>query len=65
VIRKQDQPDNQIWRKSSFSNTGGSQCVEVAQQPHLVGVRDSKKPDDAQLGFTASAWRTFMVTLKH
>ncbi|MFD0857320.1 DUF397 domain-containing protein [Actinomadura adrarensis] len=30
------------WRKSSYSGGESGQCVEVAQAPGLVGIRDSK-----------------------
>ena len=47
------------WRKSTYSNNGGS-CVEVARgMPDVVAVRDSKDPDGPKLAFTSSAWRRF------
>jgi hypothetical protein len=33
------------WRKSSFSSSGGANCVEVAHLPHAIAYRDSKNPD--------------------
>ncbi|MFD8361732.1 DUF397 domain-containing protein, partial [Streptomyces hygroscopicus] len=34
------------WRKSSYSNPDGGNCVEVADNlPGIVPVRDSKNPD--------------------
>lgn len=30
------------WRKSSYSGSGGGDCVEVAAGPDAVYVRDSK-----------------------
>jgi Domain of unknown function (DUF397) len=34
------------WLKSSFSEEGGNNCVEVAAIcPTRVGLRDSKRPD--------------------
>lgn len=32
------------WRKSSYSQGGGNQCVEVAVMPGAVAIRDSKNP---------------------
>ncbi|MEU5700596.1 DUF397 domain-containing protein [Streptomyces aurantiacus] len=49
------------WRKSSAS--GQAECVEVAFIGD-VAVRDSRDPDGAALGFTAYAWRSFLVGLK-
>ncbi|MDQ0986087.1 DUF397 domain-containing protein [Streptomyces sp. V2I9] len=50
-----------IWRKSSYSNSDGGQCVEVADGfPGVVPVRDSKRPEGAALVFGASAWGAFV-----
>ncbi|MFJ2416357.1 DUF397 domain-containing protein [Streptomyces brevispora] len=49
------------WRKSSFSDGGGTNCVEVSDSfPALVPVRDSKTPDGPALVFGASAWSAFV-----
>lgn len=48
------------WRKSSFSNTPGGDCVEVADLADQVAVRDSKNPNRCVLTFPADAWRTFL-----
>ena len=32
------------WRKSSYSDTQGNECVEVAALSGAVGLRDSKNP---------------------
>ncbi|MFI0482585.1 DUF397 domain-containing protein [Actinomadura sp. 9N215] len=45
------------WRKSSRSTQGTSeQCVELAQLPHGVGLRDSKAPDVGHLTLTPQAF---------
>ncbi|MFF8598939.1 DUF397 domain-containing protein [Streptomyces sp. NPDC015232] len=50
------------WRKSSYSNTSGGDCVEVADNtPGLVPVRDSKRPDGPVLVVTAAAWAHFVA----
>ncbi|MEU9887154.1 DUF397 domain-containing protein [Sphaerisporangium sp. NPDC051011] len=52
------------WRKSSHSTDQGN-CVEVASNlPGLIAVRDSKIPTGPALGFTPSAWSTFVTGLK-
>jgi capsid protein len=33
------------WRKSSYSDSYGSNCVELAELGTAVGMRDSKNPD--------------------
>lgn len=47
------------WFKSSYSGSGGDNCVEVALRPDAVHVRDSK--DTARRPFTvsAAAWSHF------
>lgn len=49
------------WRKSSYSDGGGTNCLEVADEvPGIVPVRDSKAPDRRPLLFTAGAWAAFV-----
>ncbi|QKW07306.1 DUF397 domain-containing protein [Streptomyces sp. NA04227] len=53
------------WRKSSYSNGDGGDCVEVADKvPGLVPVRDSKNPSGPALVLTALAWSPFVTALK-
>ena len=53
------------WRKSSYSNGDGGNCVEVADNiPGLVPVRDSKAPQGPALVLTATAWAPFISALK-
>jgi hypothetical protein len=47
------------WRKSSYSSSEGGNCVEVADLPRHVAVRDSKDPYGPHLTFTCDAWRAF------
>ncbi|MGI5470145.1 DUF397 domain-containing protein [Streptomyces sp. CA-132043] len=50
------------WRKSSYSNQDGGNCVEVADRlPGLVPVRDSKDPQGPALFFPADAWSAFVA----
>ncbi|GAB3210356.1 DUF397 domain-containing protein [Marinactinospora thermotolerans] len=53
------------WRKSSYSNGNGGNCVEVADLHDATAVRDSKHPDGGHLVFTATEWSAFLTTLKH
>ncbi|KOV32890.1 toxin-antitoxin system, toxin component [Streptomyces sp. XY431] len=49
------------WRKSSYSDNGGT-CVEVtAEFPGVVPVRDSKDPTGPVLAFPADAWSAFVA----
>ncbi|MEU9702383.1 DUF397 domain-containing protein [Streptomyces sp. NPDC047981] len=53
------------WRKSSYSNGDGGQCLEVADtHPHLVPVRDSKNPTGPALLIAAHAWGAFVDGVK-
>ncbi|QEU93930.1 DUF397 domain-containing protein [Streptomyces kanamyceticus] len=53
------------WRKSSYSNGGGGNCLEVADGlPDLVPVRDSKLTDGGPaLLFPATAWTPFITAV--
>jgi hypothetical protein len=51
------------WRKSSYSNGGNNNCVEVAapvagERRH--GVRDSTRAHGPVLNFGTAAWRSFL-----
>ncbi|PWK72125.1 uncharacterized protein DUF397 [Streptomyces sp. CG 926] len=53
------------WRKSSYSNGTGGDCVEVADGlTGLVPVRDSKRPDGGTAVVSAAAWGSFVAGLK-
>jgi len=53
------------WRKSSYSNGGPNNCLEVADgHPTVVPVRDSKLPAVRPLLFDAPAWSAFVTHLK-
>ncbi|WP_327702427.1 DUF397 domain-containing protein [Streptomyces decoyicus] len=53
------------WRKSSYSNSNGGECVEIADDiPGLVPVRDSKNPHGPALLIPAAAWTAFVASLK-
>jgi hypothetical protein len=53
------------WRKSSYSNAAGAECVEVADGiPHAVPLRDSKNPTGPALLLSTSAWAAFITHLK-
>lgn len=44
------------WRKSSFSQPNGNNCVEIAHLTESVGVRDSKNPDETVLRLSPAGW---------
>ncbi|MGW0667895.1 DUF397 domain-containing protein [Streptomyces sp. NPDC002746] len=49
------------WRKSSYSDGGDNNCVEVSDAfPGLVPVRDSKTASAPALVVGAAAWSAFV-----
>jgi hypothetical protein len=53
------------WRKSSYSDGGDNNCVEVADgYPHLVPVRDSKTPASRPLVLSAASWAGLVDGIK-
>jgi hypothetical protein len=55
---------DRAWRKSSYSDSGGGECVEVAASPRTVRVRDSKRPGGPVLALAAGSWGAFVGGLK-
>jgi hypothetical protein len=53
-----------VWRKSSYSGEGESNCVEVAFPAHSVAVRDSKNVTGPVLAFPVVQWEAFLLTLR-
>ncbi|WP_432191364.1 DUF397 domain-containing protein [Streptomyces sp. bgisy027] len=51
------------WRRSSYSNGMGGECLEVAAASEVVTVRDSKDASGPILKLSTSAWRDFIRTL--
>ncbi|MCP3818504.1 DUF397 domain-containing protein [Streptomyces sp. A3M-1-3] len=53
------------WRKSSYSNSDGGQCVEVSDDfAAAIPVRDSKNPHGPVLVFPAADWSSFIAAIK-
>lgn len=50
------------WRKSRRSAT--INCVEIAETPDVIGVRDSKNPGDAVLAYPVNRWIAFLHGVK-
>jgi Domain of unknown function (DUF397) len=58
------EPEGATWRKSTYSNGSGGNCVEVADLPDGRAVRDSKHPHGPTLAFTRDQWRAFVQSIK-
>ena len=55
-----------VWRKSSRSTEGTTaQCVEVARLTGVIGVRDSKRPDDGHLHLVPSQFTALVRRIKN
>ncbi|MFJ2577509.1 DUF397 domain-containing protein [Kitasatospora aureofaciens] len=48
------------WFKSSYSGNEGGECVEIAETPGVVHVRDSKDKGGPPLAFEPAAWQAFV-----
>ncbi|RPF35147.1 DUF397 domain-containing protein [Streptomyces sp. TLI_185] len=53
------------WRKSTYSGGGqGDTCVEMAELPTRIAIRDSKAPARATLSFPPVAFTALIDHLK-
>lgn len=53
------------WRKSTYSDGGGGDCLELADNvPGIVPVRDSKNPTGPVLFFHPAVWSAFIVGIR-
>ncbi|WP_030252927.1 DUF397 domain-containing protein [Streptomyces violens] len=49
------------WFKSSYSDSTGGECVEVAPSLTLVHIRDSKDPDGPVLDVRPDTFAAFIT----
>jgi hypothetical protein len=52
------------WRKSSYSDGNGGQCVETASAGGVIVVRDTADRDGPTLAIPAAAWQRFTAALR-
>ncbi|UNS97577.1 DUF397 domain-containing protein [Streptomyces tubbatahanensis] len=52
-----------FWFKSSYSGSGGGNCLEVAHRAGAVHVRDSKKQCGPVLSVPSAQWASFLTSL--
>ncbi|MGW1672793.1 DUF397 domain-containing protein [Streptomyces sp. NPDC002324] len=56
---------NAVWRKSSYTNGEGGNCVEIAEGfPGVMPVRDSKRPEGPAIVFAVGGWSSFVSAVK-
>jgi hypothetical protein len=48
------------WRKSSYRDSSGGDCVEVAATAAAVHVRDSKRTEGPVLTLPPAVWDRFL-----
>jgi hypothetical protein len=53
-----------IWRKSTYSDGNGGDCVELASDSGTILVRDTTDRDGVALAFSAGAWQEFSRRLR-
>jgi hypothetical protein len=53
------------WFKSPYSGGNTTECVEATFTSCGVLIRDSKRPQDPHVAFSAEAWSRFTATLWH
>jgi hypothetical protein len=53
-----------LWRKSTYSNGSGGDCVEITGTGRVIAVRDSKDPDGPVLAIIPSQWRAFLTDVR-
>ncbi|GAB3453181.1 hypothetical protein GCM10027570_32130 [Streptomonospora sediminis] len=51
------------WHRSSYSDSTGGNCVEVAEGPQTL-VRDSRNNDLGYLAFYPTEWTAFLRSVK-
>ncbi|MGW2566935.1 DUF397 domain-containing protein [Streptomyces sp. NPDC001537] len=48
------------WRKSSYSNGMGGECLEMAALAGAIAVRDSKVTSGPRLTLSRATWKNFI-----
>lgn len=56
-------PSSISWRRSSYSNGMGGECLEMAALAGVIAVRDSKAASGPQLMLSTATWQSFIRTL--
>jgi hypothetical protein len=53
-----------FWRKSSYSNGSGGNCLEIAHATGERLIRDSKEPTGPILRFGTDTWAVFVASVQ-
>jgi hypothetical protein len=52
------------WRKSTYSDATGGQCVETASGSGVILVRDTTDRGGVMLSVPAEAWKSFVARVR-
>jgi hypothetical protein len=52
------------WRKSTYSDSNGGNCLETATGSDVILVRDTTNRDGVMLSVPAETWRAFTNSLR-
>jgi hypothetical protein len=52
------------WRKSTYSDGNGGECVELASDSGTILIRDTTDRAGVTLSVTARAWRDLVARLR-
>jgi len=52
------------WRKSTYSNDNGGECVETASADGVILIRDTTDREGRTLSVPVAAWQRFTDALK-
>lgn len=56
--------DHLLFRKSSYSQPSGGNCVEVADLPAGAAVRDTQNRERGHLAFTSQEWAALLSAVR-
>ncbi|MFD9871618.1 DUF397 domain-containing protein [Streptomyces niveus] len=65
IVKEAWVTESWAWHKSSFSDAGADNCVEIAWDTDRVMIRDSRYPHRAVLGFSRAHWKAFFDHTRH
>jgi hypothetical protein len=52
------------WFKSSYSDGGSNNCVEVCPDADAILVRHSKAPEDGIVRYSPRPWAAFLAAIR-
>lgn len=59
-----DVAPEKAWCKSSYSDSQGGSCVEIASLPQAIGIRDSKDKQGPALVVSKGSWSSFVSRVR-